>query len=57
MLWRGIRIGFPTMAGALNYIRINREANDPSVYCGEPIDPPVLEAPADVTLAELAEKA
>ena len=54
--WRGVRLGFETMARAQRYVRIAREANDPRYYSGPPMELPVLEQPAErkeETLADL----
>lgn len=45
VLWRGVRLGFETQERAERYVRIHREAHHPSVYCGPPVEEPVIEVP------------
>lgn len=43
VLWRGERIGFETQEKAEGFIEEFRKSHDPAVYCGPPVEAPVLE--------------
>lgn len=51
VMWRGVRLGFYSFERALGFIEECRKANDPSVYCGPPVELPVLEVPESELVA------
>lgn len=43
--WNGQRLGFDSLEKAQGFIAEFRKAHEPSVYCGPPVEEPVLEVP------------